>query len=71
MKPEIIYDDPYVCIQCGEEGGRNTIIEKDSIANTMCECETTCKKCGFKGYWAYGFHERQGVETESSFKNET
>jgi len=48
------YDDYHLCQLCKEVNSLNI---KDSINHDICETETTCTKCGHKGYWAYGFYE--------------
>jgi hypothetical protein len=58
MSNKTEYDDCRYCNKCGERS--NELFEKDSIANTVCEYETKCTKCGFKDYWAYGFYESSG-----------
>lgn len=44
-------DNYNLCPICGCE---NIIVIKDMIANTVCEVETECTKCGHLDFWSYG-----------------
>jgi len=48
------YHDYTTCNKCG---GSTEYEIKDTIANSISECETKCKDCGFEDYWAYGYFE--------------
>lgn len=54
-KSMVIGYDSY--LSCNKCSGVNEIRIKDSEENIICECETTCKSCGFTDYWSYGFFE--------------
>ena len=60
------YHEPTSCNKCGGERC-NDIKQTDHIDCRMSECETTCRKCGHKDYWAYGWFE-SGQYIESKCK---
>jgi hypothetical protein len=49
------YDDKYTCSLCN---GTNKIEVVDYMNSTVCECNTTCAKCGHKNYWAHGYFQQ-------------
>ena len=49
--------EPIRCDHCLRKSGLFTV-EKDSVANIVCEVETRCQHCGNGvAYWAYGSWE--------------
>lgn len=52
------YDSCNACV------GVNAYEVTDSIDYRIMECETECKECGHKDYWAHGWFE-SGQEMES------
>lgn len=49
---------------CNKCAGENEVEVVDTTESHICEARTTCKQCGFKDYWAYGFFE-SSTEMES------
>lgn len=58
------YHNQYSCIKCSS---KNEIEVIDGDWAHTNECETTCKECGHKDYWAYGFFQSES-EMESKCK---
>ena len=55
------YDDKDKCIECG---ARNEIKCKSIISGHVAECTTVCRKCKHKGYWAYGWFQRDPSDAQ-------
>jgi len=51
-----------ICPKCS---GDNTYTITDSESGIVCECETTCKKCGHKNYWAHGAYMEPAIAQDS------
>jgi len=48
----------YHCMDsCNKFGSENEIEVVDTISFHISEAKTSCKSCGHKDYWAYGFFE--------------
>lgn len=62
---KIEYESVDTCPACS---GNNYVYIRDMLNYTICEAETTCKQCGHKDYYAYGFYEsgRKHLLTHSS-----
>lgn len=53
---KVEYHNRNKCQKCGGVNNENV---KDTINGHITEAETTCKSCGFKGYWAHGFFDTE------------
>lgn len=53
------------CNKCAGVNDYNVTSMLDN--HVMLECETQCRDCGFKDYWAHGYFE-SGQERESRCK---
>ena len=47
-----IYHDKYSCNKCA---GINNIEIVDTTDGYISECDTLCRDCGHKDYWALGY----------------
>ena len=67
---DVLYDSMRSCNKCGSN--KNTIVVRDSIESTICECDTKCSICGFEDYWAYGFFEsrQDGYDKALKYTND-
>lgn len=48
------YDNKYLCKECQ---GENEILITATDGGYISECDTICKECKQKDYWAYGFYQ--------------
>lgn len=55
---------------CNKCAGDNMVHIIDTDDGYISECETTCRRCGYKDYWAHGYFE-SGAEIESRCKKYT
>lgn len=56
------------CNKCGANANIIDVVE--SIDGYICDCDTSCKSCGFKDQWSYGFF-RSSQEIEGKCKTYT
>lgn len=61
------YHCMYSCNKCT---GENEVEVADTISGHICEAKTTCRSCGHKDYWSYGFFE-SGQDMASNCKKYT